>query len=144
MRTVAQPLMCVSVVTLLMAVAAPARAQDTVPHTIAESTARRIALDHVHGGTVRSVHLDARTGHPLYNYDLAERGRANDVVVRVDATDGHVLDIVPIRTHADSAAEADVRQESVLKDTAAMPPGALKDTTAGHAHDSSSSRPPPH
>jgi hypothetical protein len=132
------------VVSLLIAAAATARAQDSVPRAIAESTARRIALEHVHGGTVRSVHLDERTGHPIYDYNLAERGHANDVVIRVDATDGRVLDIVPIRTGADSAAEADIRQESVLKDTAAMPPGALKDTTAGHAHDSSSSRPPPH
>jgi hypothetical protein len=130
---------------LLAAAAAPAaRAQDTVRATLPESTARRIAIDRVPGGTVRSEHLDQRTGHPLYIYDLVERGRTNDVSVRVDATDGRVLDVTPIHTRGDSAAMADVRQESVLKDTAAMPPNALKDTTAGHAHDSTAGRTPPH
>jgi len=112
-----------------------ARAQDSV---IAESTARRIAIEHVQGSTVRTEHLDQRTGHPIYIYDLAARGHTNDILVRIDATDGRILDITPTRSPGDSAAMAAVRKESALKDTAVMPPNTLNDTTAGRTHDSTS------
>jgi hypothetical protein len=140
-------MMRAAVMCLLLGAAA-VRAQDSVPPAVAESTARRIALDHVPGGTVRSERLDKRTGHTLYIYELAARGHTNDVAVRIDGMDGHVLDITPVRGPGDSAAMNDVRKESSLKDTAAMPPNTLKDTTAGRAHDSTShghdSTPPPH
>jgi Peptidase propeptide and YPEB domain len=116
-------------------IALAAKAQDSV---IAESTARRIAIEHVQGSTVRTENLDKRTGHPIYIYDLAARGHTNDVAVRIDATDGHILDITPIHSAGDSAAMAAVRKESALKDTAVMPPNTLKDTTAGRTHDSTS------
>jgi hypothetical protein len=125
-----------AMVCLLLASAAVARAQDSIPAMIAESTARRIALQHVQGGTVRSEQIDQRTGHPLYIYELAASGHAYDLSVRIDATDGRVLDITPVHGPNDSAAMAAVRKEGALKDTAAMPPNTLNDTTAGRTHDS--------
>ena len=131
-------------ITLVLALAsAPLGAQDTVRTTVAESTARRTVLDRVQGSTVRTERLEQREGRPTYTYDLAVGGHANDVIVHVDATDGRVVDITPLRARSDSAAMADVRKESTLKDTAAMPPNALKDTTAGKTRDSTTSHTPP-
>lgn len=118
-------------------------AQDSVRSTLPESTARRIALEHVHGA-VRAESLDARMPHAVYIYDITATGRPTDVTVRIDGTDGHLVDITPIVHHTDSAALNDIRKESTVKDTAAMPPNTLKDTTAGRTHDSTSKPPPPH
>jgi len=71
---------------------------------------------------------------------MAVRGHANDVAVRVDGTDGSVLEITPVRGPGDSAALADVKKEGTLKDTAAMLPNTLRDTAAGRTRDST----PPH
>jgi hypothetical protein len=124
------------------------RAQDTVHTVVAESTARRIVLDRIHGSTVRTEKLEQRDGRPTYTYDVAVLGHPGDVTVHVDATDGRVLDIIQLHGPGDSAAMADVRKESTLKDTAAMPPNTLKDTTAGRTRDSTPSHtpapPPPH
>jgi hypothetical protein len=121
----------------------PLHGQDSVPATIAESTARRIVLDHVHGSTVRSEKFDRRDGRVIYTYEMAVRGQRNDVAVRVDGTTGTVLDVTPIRGRGDSAAIADVKREGALKDTAAMPPNTLKDTSAGRTRDSTSRPPAP-
>jgi hypothetical protein len=119
-------------------IAGAVEAQDSIRPTIAESTARRIALDRVHGA-VRAESLDKR----VYIYDITATGRPTDVTVRIDATDGHLVDITPVTHHTDSAALNDIRKESTVKDTAAMPPNTLKDTTAGRTHDSTSKPPPP-
>jgi hypothetical protein len=118
-------------------------AQDTVRSTLPESTARRIALDRVHGA-VRAESLDKRMPHAVYVYDITATGRPTDVTVRIDATDGHLIDETPVTHHLDSAALNDIRKESTVKDTAAMPPNTLKDTTAGRTHDSTSKPNPPH
>jgi hypothetical protein len=124
-------------------VAGAISAQDSVHSTLPESTARRIALDNVHGA-VRAESLDKHLPRALYIYDITATGRPTDVTVRIDATDGHLVDVTPIVHHADSAALNDIRKESTVKDTAAMPPNTLKDTTAGRTHDSTSKPPPPH
>jgi hypothetical protein len=118
-------------------------AQDSVPATIAESTARRIVLERVHGSTVRSERFERRDGRVIYTYEMAVRGQPNDVAVRVDGTTGAVLGLTPIRGRGDSAAIADVKKEGTLKDTAAMPPNTLKDTAAGRTRDSSARPPAP-
>ncbi|HWZ59297.1 MAG TPA: PepSY domain-containing protein [Gemmatimonadaceae bacterium] len=127
----------------------PLYAQDSVQPAVAESTARRIVIERIHGSTVRAEHLEQHDGRLTYTYEVAVTGQSNDVVVHVDAADGRVLDITPTHGRGDSAATADViRKESSLKDTAAMPPNTLKDTTAGRTRDSTAPKnpppPPPH
>jgi hypothetical protein len=111
-------------------------APDSIAAAVAETTARRIVLDRVHGSTVRTERLEQIAGRPIYVYDLAARGQAGDVIVRVDATDGAVTSVLATRGRGDSAALADVRQEGSLKDTAAMPPNSLRDTASTRARDS--------
>jgi len=114
-------------------------ATDSVPPPVAETTARRIVLDRIHGSTVRNERLERREGRLVYVYDVAARGEAGDVVVRVDAGDGAVVSVLATRGRGDSAAIADIRKEGALKDTAAMPPNSLSDSTAIRVRDSTSS-----
>jgi uncharacterized membrane protein YkoI len=70
--------------------------------TIAESVARKTALDAVPGGKVQSHELERENGKLIYSYDIKVAGKSGVEEVNVDAKTGEIV----AHEHEDAKAEA--------------------------------------
>ncbi len=80
------------------------KAQGKQHSYIKKSRAEAIALEKVHGGTVRSAELETSQGHHFWSVYVAKPGSKNAKEIRVDAITGQIL-TVQTEKPADQAEE---------------------------------------
>ena len=88
-----------------MVQAAPTQAQLKVQAKIKESEAKRIALEQVPSGSIKSAEIENERGHLVWSFDISKSGTRNITEVLVDAKTGKIVSVSK-ENPAEQAAEA--------------------------------------
>jgi uncharacterized membrane protein YkoI len=73
--------------------AAPTQAQLAAEAKIKENEARKIALEKVPSGSIKSAEIENEKGHLVWSFDISKPGTRNIAEVLVDAKTGKIVSI---------------------------------------------------
>lgn len=76
-----------------MVQAAPTQAQLAAQAKVNESEAKKIALEQVRSGSIKSAEIENEKGHLVWSFDIAKPGTRNITEVLVDAKTGRIVSI---------------------------------------------------
>jgi uncharacterized membrane protein YkoI len=95
--------LCASAPWLLQA--APTQAQLVTQAKINESEARKIALERVPSGSIKSAEIENEKGHLVWSFDISKPSTRDITEVLVDAKTGKIISVSK-ETPTQQAAEA--------------------------------------
>ena len=73
--------------------AAPTQEQLAVQAKVKETKAKRIALEKVSGGTIKSAEIENEKGHLVWSFDISKPATRSITEVLVDAKSGKIVSI---------------------------------------------------
>jgi uncharacterized membrane protein YkoI len=76
-----------------MVQAAPTQAQLAAQAKVKESEAKKIALEQVLSGSIKSAEIENEKGHLVWSFDIAKSGTRNIIEVLVDAKTGKIISV---------------------------------------------------
>jgi uncharacterized membrane protein YkoI len=76
-----------------MVQAAPTQAQLAAQAKVKESEAKKIALEQVPSGSIKSAEIEDEKGHLVWSFDISKPGTRNITEVLVDAKSGKIVSI---------------------------------------------------
>ena len=76
-----------------MVQAAPTQAQLAAQAKVKENEAKKIALEQVPTGLIKSAEIENEKGHLVWSFDISKAGTRNITEVLVDAKTGRIVSI---------------------------------------------------
>jgi uncharacterized membrane protein YkoI len=83
--------LCASAFSVIQA--APTEAELTAQAKVKEREAKKIALQQVPTGSIKSVEIENEKGHLVWSFDISKPGTRNTTEVLVDAKTGKIVSV---------------------------------------------------